>query len=86
MCLFFSIGLYGSVLVSMIRSLGLLFFIVGMSLIGLGVKRRVGTSPRCAKCNYIMVAGGAGSHCPECGASWGQPGTLVRRRVVSPTA
>ena len=59
----------------------LLFMGIGVQLIGLGAKRRVGASLHCAKCDYEKAAE-TGTNCPECGQSWTQPGAVVRGRMV----
>jgi hypothetical protein len=60
--------------------------IVGVGLLYAGRKRRIGTSPHCRKCNYLLH--GLESHrCPECGAVLA-PAAIVhgerrRRRAAS---
>ena len=56
-------------------------FPIAFTLMALGSKRRRGDSLRCAACEYERL-GATSERCPECGAAWGQPGTLVRGRVT----
>jgi len=48
-----------------------------------GAIRRVGDEPRCAECGYQQAPAGENpDRCPECGALWGEPESVVRGRVV----
>ncbi len=75
---------YANVLDSLPFVLWTAFFSAGMAL--LSQKRtRIGTEPRCARCEYLKAPQGNDvlSRCPECGNLWNLPGGSVHGRLPS---
>ncbi len=59
-------------------------FFIGITLMGMGIKRRRGRSAHCAACDYEkspMLILEATSLCPECGAAWNEAGGTVQGTV-----